>query len=92
MSSFDQNTYFLITVVAGILWIIIRKCWESWRNNKKFKKNAVHIEKIPQMLDKFQKIEGSVEQMIKEITSLSSVMKSVGSVSVDLEEQKQIPQ
>lgn len=86
-SSFTIDTYFIITIVAGILWIILRKFWDTYQHSlrhKKTIKSLSHTESIPsiiqsitQIMEQVQSIKNNTETIIK-----NSVCQSI---SEDLE-------
>lgn len=86
-SNFTVDTYFIITIFAAVLWIILRKIWDTYmasRRHKKTMKSLSHINTIPNILD-------SIGQIMEQVQSIKNntdtIMKSAGqSISRDMEE------
>lgn len=87
MGEFTIDTYFIITIVAGILWIILRKFWDTYmasRRHKKTIKTLSHAEAIPDIIQ-------SIGQIMEQVQSIKNntdtIIRSAGqSISKDIEE------
>lgn len=70
-TGFTIDTYFLITVLATILYMCCRKLWDNYFNKKKFNKQTQHITKVHDGIgDIISKIEATSKEisLLKELT------------------------
>lgn len=84
-SQFTVDTYFIITVLATILYMCCKKIWDNYFNKKRLNKHHQHLLKANDgITDIITKIEQTSKEIacIKELTQ--SVARSVGnSANVD---------
>lgn len=92
-NQFTVDTYFIITVVAGVLYIIIRKFWDNWRNTKRVKQHATHLnnisEKITNVLEGINSVRSRDLSEIKMLVENQS--KHIQSISKELEPDLECP-
>lgn len=79
-NNFTIDTYFLITIVGGVIWIILRKFWDAYMNQRRHRRTIKTLEHIPKIIE-------NVDQILSNVQSIKLASERINplSISVDLE-------